>query len=839
MKKRIFVYLLLFFSTSVAVKAQKAQIIDEKVATLLSKMTLEEKIDYIGGYNTFYIRPIERLGIPEIRMADGPQGVRNDASAQLTDRDKKSTLYPCGMAAAATWDRTLVQKMGTGIGQDARARGIHILLGPGVNIYRSPLCGRNFEYFGEDPYLVSETAVNIVKGIQSQGVMACIKHYAANNQEWDRHNTSSDVDERTMHEIYLPAFEKCVKQANIGAIMCGYHLVNSVHTSENYYLNIEVLRNQWGFKGILMSDWGGTYSTLGAVYHGLDIEMPGGGMMNRAKMMSLVKNGVIDKSVIDLKVKHILQSLITFGFFDRPQLNKQINERNPYSEKIALEIARNGVVMLKNNNNTLPLSKGKVVVCGPNANTITTGGGSGVVYPFTSCSIAEGIKQLGHNIQSLYDTSKWNFNLSAFYADASCTIQGVKVEYFNNKNLSGSPIHTTIKNEINNEYADSPVPGIVTDDYSDRYTFYYKPQSDSFLFLSAGGDDGYRLLINDKVVIDDWDNHAYRSKDICRHFEAGHIYKLTYEHTDDYSISKVMFRFSNYMDDPVFKRSLKKADAIVVCLGFDAVSETEGTDRSFTLPEGQINFLDAILKHNQNVIVVLNAGGGIEMTSWINRVQTVLMAWYPGQEGGKAIAEIITGKISPSGKLPFTIEKQLEDNPTYNNYHTNTDMHIFNSPYRRVAYNEGIFVGYRGYEQSGTIPLFEFGFGLSYSHFTYSNIQTQSTDKGFIISFDVKNTGKYDAAEIAQLYIRDVITSVPRPPKELKGYEKIFLKKGETRRIKICLNEESFRFYNYKQHHFTIEPGEFDILIGSSSQDIRLTTRITIHSSNIKLKKHE
>ena len=334
--KRLLTWLLVVGALLPAAAQQITEQDKERAAALVERMTLDEKLDYIGGFNSFYIRAIPRLGIPQIRMADGPQGVRNDFSAQLVGRDKKSTLYPCGMAAAATWDRELVRKMGSGIGQDARARGVHILLGPGVNIYRSPLCGRNFEYFGEDPYLVSETTVSMVEGIQSQGVMACAKHFAANNQEWDRYNVSSDVDERTLHEIYLPSFEKAVGRAGIGALMCGYHLVNSVHSSEYGYLNVDVLRDRWGFKGILMSDWGGTYSTLGPVFNGLDIEMPGGGMMNRAKIMPLVENGVVDESLIDTKVQHILQSLLAFGFFDRPQKDERISERNPYSDSVAL-----------------------------------------------------------------------------------------------------------------------------------------------------------------------------------------------------------------------------------------------------------------------------------------------------------------------------------------------------------------------------------------------------------------------------------------------------------------------------------------------------------------------
>ena len=806
---------------------------EAKARELVEQMTLEEKIDYIGGYNTFFIRPVERLGIPEIRMADGPQGVRNDFSAQLTGRDKKSTLYPCGMAAAATWDRELVYRMGTGIGQDARARGVHIVLGPGVNIYRSPLCGRNFEYYGEDPYLVGETAASMVEGIQDCGVMACAKHFAANNQEWDRYNTSSDLDERTLHEIYLPSFEKMVHKAGIGALMCGYHIINSVHSSEYRYLNVDVLRGRWGFKGILMSDWGGTYSTIGPVVNGLDIEMPGGAMMNRARIMPLIENGVIDERVIDEKVQHILQSLLAFGFFDRPQKDESISERNPYSDSVALEVARGGIVMLKNDG-ILPLEKGKVLVCGPNANTIVTGGGSGVVYPFESCSVAEGMRNMGRKYRSLYDTSGWETDLSMFYADKDCTIPGAFAEFFSSKDLSGEPVHTAFVTGIDSTYAASPVPGVVPDDYSDRYTFYYRPEKESYLYLSAGGDDGYRLLIDGETVIDDWENKAFRSKDIIRRFEAGKVYRFTYEHTDDWAVSQVLFRYSDQMNDPAFAKALDEADAVIACVGFDSVTEHEGGDRSFSLPDGQTDLLDALLERNSNVIVVLNAGGGVDMTPWLDRVRAVIMAWYPGQQGGQAVAEILTGKISPSGKLPFTIEKRLEDNPTYGSYHTNVDMSMFNTPYKRVEYNEGIFVGYRGYERNGTEPLFPFGYGLSYSRFEYANLSAEENGGVWTIAFDVTNTGDCDAAEVAQVYVSDLEASVPRPVKELKGYEKIFLKKGQTKRVEIELGRDAFSYYDaVERHGFVVEPGRFEVLVGASSEDIRLRTGIDVPAQEI------
>ena len=290
-----------------------------------------------------------------------------------------------------------------------------------------------------------------------------------------------------------------------------------------------------------------------------------------------------------------------------------------------------------------------------------------------------------------------------------------------------------------------------------------------------------------------------------------------------------MFRYSDHMNDPAFAKALGEADAVIACVGFDAVTEHEGGDRTFALPEGQTDLIDALLRHNRNVVVVLNAGGGVEMMPWLDCVRAVVMAWYPGQQGGQALAEIITGKVSPSGKLPFTIEKRLEDNPAYGNYHTNVDMGMFNTPYKRVAYNEGIFIGYRGFERSGTEPLFEFGYGLSYASFEYGGLKVREEDGSYLVSFDVTNTGRCDAAEVVQLYVGDIEASVPRPVKELKGYEKVFLKKGETRRVEIRLDNEAFRFYDFRQHRFVVEPGEFDILVGASSRDIRLRTRIAVN----------
>jgi len=384
---------------------------EQRAKDIVSKMTLQEKIEYISGYTSFSLRAIPRLGIPEIKLADGPQGIRNHAP--------KSTLYPSGILSASTWNRELLYKLGQGLGQDAKARGVNILLGPGVNIYRAPLCGRNFEYFGEDPYLTGETAKQYILGVQSEGVIATIKHFAANNQEWSRHHASSDIDERTLQEIYFPAFRKAVQEANVGAVMNSYNLLNGVHATEHKWLNIDVLRNLWGFKGILMSDWTSVYSAVGAANAGLDLEMPKGRFMNLENLLPAIKAGTVTEETINLKVQHILQTLIAYGMLDKEQKDSNIAEDNPFSRQTALELAREGVVLLKNEGNLLPL-KGKTAVMGPNANLIPTGGGSGFVTPFSTVSVAQGLKELKKkNLLLLTDDVIYEDIVHEFYTDGS------------------------------------------------------------------------------------------------------------------------------------------------------------------------------------------------------------------------------------------------------------------------------------------------------------------------------------------------------------------------------------------------------------------------------------
>ena len=823
MRKFLFLVLAVTVTVSVSAQYKVVQEHKERAAEVVKKMTLDEKIAYIAGYESWYVRAIDRLGLPAVRMADGPQGVRNNT---------RSTLYPSGVAAAATWDKELIRQMGVSLGKDARARGVHILLGPGANIYRSPLCGRNFEYFGEDPYLAGEIAAAYIKGVQSMGVMACIKHFAGNNQEWARHSVSSDIDERTLNEIYFPAFEKAVKKANVATIMTSYNLLNGVHASESKYLNQEVLREAWGFEGFVMSDWTSCYSPINVVRWGVDLEMPKAQCQDPKLIKQLVEQGVIDERALDQKCQNIIQAIFAFEFDKREQLDKSLPANNPECDAVAHKLSQGAVVMLKNDG-ILPFKKGKVVVCGPNADKIVTGGGSGFVTPLISCSVAQGMQSIDKKIKSTYISMEDNqkFVPGVVYADKEMTKKGIAAEYYNNAELEGKPFESFITERVgiddNRFGAHSDMTNVST-----RHTFYYKPEKDESYHFTVCTNDGYRCFLNDKPIMKDrWHTGSTQEGYMLLEMKAGELYKFELQHQNlGGSIYLDMSFESTILEETGNADIIKSADCVVVCLGHSNRTEKENYDRTFELPRGQIEYLDMILKHNKNVVVVLNAGGAVEMASWMNKVKAVLMAWYPGQQGGLAVSEIITGKISPSGKLPISIETKLEDNPSAANYHENVDRIRTKdiNPHARVEYREGIFMGYRGYEKTGIKPLFPFGYGLSYTTFEYSNLDIKADGKEFVVSFDVKNTGKMAGAEVAQLYVGDDECSLIRPEKELKGFDKVFLKAGETKRVSVRLGEEAFRFFDPIERKFKVEPGTFTVKVGSSVADIHLTGKLEV-----------
>jgi beta-glucosidase len=802
--------------------------VEKRVDSILSRMTLEEKIDYLGGINDYYLRAIPRLGLPELRTSDGPLGIRNYGV---------STAYPAGVALAATWDPELVSRVGRSLGKDARARGVHFFLGPGMNIYRAPMCGRNFEYFGEDPYLASRMAVAIIQGVQSQGVIATAKHFVANNQEFDRYNISSDIDERTLREIYLPAFEVSVKEAKAGAVMDAYNLVNGVHMTQNDYLNNLVLKKEWGFDGILMSDWDATHDGVAAAIGGLDLEMPSGKFMNRQSLIPAVQVGRVSMEVIDDKVRRILRKVIEFGFLDYPQTDLSIPLYSQDGREAALEAARDSIVLLKNSGALLPLDRTKlntVAVFGTDAYpAVVGGGGSSLTVPFNAVSYLEGISNyLGTKVNVLYAVNhpplEEIFDNSEFVTEPNGE-PGLKGEYFNNQELEGNPALTRIDKHIQFKWGEgSYFPDGPVDHFSVRWTGYFVPKKTGDYNFYSSADDGVRLYINDRRVIDDWLRHSETLDTYTAHLESGHAYKIRFEYFE--AVGTATAGFGVISAGEAIARETKalaaKADVAIVCVGFTPSLEMEGADRTFALPSGQDEIISQVASVNKNTIVVISAGGNVDMTQWIDAVPGILHAWYPGQEGGRALAQILFGDYSPSGKLPASFERRWEDNATFHSYYPRDEE-------KRVEYSEGIFLGYRHFDRSPVKPLFPFGYGLSYTTFEYSKLSVTPRNgdlsQPIIVSFDLKNSGRRPGAEVAELYVGDAHSSVPRPVKELKGFAKIRLQPGETKRVSLRLDRRAFSYYDVNRKDWNAEPGDFAILVGSSSEKIELKGSFTLN----------
>lgn len=800
--------------------------VDQRVDALLAQMTLDEKLTLIGGVNDFYTHPIPHLHISSLKMSDGPLGVHDYGP---------TTAYAAGIALAASWNTDLAQRVGASMGRDARARGVNIVLAPGINIYRAPMNGRNFEYYGEDPYLAGRMAVSFVEGMQSQNVIATLKHFVANNMEYGRDDHSSDVDERTLREIYLPAFEAAVREAHAGAVMDAYNLVNGEHMTQNAHLNKEILKDEWGFDGILMSDWGATHDGIAAANGGLDLEMPSAVYMTPASLLPAIQKGTVTVATIDDKVRRILRKAIQFGFFDRDQTDPNIPLYDQSGREIVREEAREGTVLLKNEGNLLPLDKTKlktIAVIGPDAYpAVPGGGGSSQTQPFNQVSFLEGISNyLGTRVNVLTAVDSLpvaDVADKTEFRTAPDGPSGLQAEYFDNQNLEGSPALTRVDSRVNFDWGEgSFAEGHPVDHFSARWTGYYVPAADGDYTFYVSSDDGARLYIDDQRIINEWVPRSETVNSSTRHLQAGHPYKVRLEYFED--VGSAIVRFGVISATEVVGRQTKplaaRVDAVILCVGFDPSTESEGSDRTFQLPGAQDELIRRIASVNKNVIVILTAGGNVDMTKWLDRVPVLLHAWYPGQEGGTALAQLLFGDFSPSGKLPASFEKRWEDNPTFHTYYPQTD--------KRVAYKEGIFMGYRGYDKSATKPLFPFGFGLSYTRFQYSGLvvspaQSKSPDS-VTVAFNVKNVGTRAGSEVAELYVGDSHSSVPRPEKELKGFAKVFLQPGETKKVSLTLNRRSFSYYDVNNKQWTAEPGAFSILVGSSSAKIELTGSFTL-----------
>jgi beta-glucosidase len=816
-----------------------AQIGEKMIDNKIKKMTLEEKIEFIGGYKQFNIRGMKEIGIPEIRLADGPVGVRNFG---------KATAFPASINLAASFDKKIARKIGEAIGKEAILKETHIVLGPGMNIYRMPICGRNFEYLGEDPYLAGQIAKEYIIGMQDQGVMACAKHYAANNQEFNRHHVSSDLDERTLHEIYLPAFKTSVLEGKVATVMTSYNLVNGIHASEHDYLNNEILKGKWDFDGFIMSDWVSTYDGIACAKGGLDLEMPSGKMMNKETLIPAIQSGELNESIIDDKIRRILNTYDRFNLFKQNETNEEYINDEQYVRDISLEAARGGMVLLKNESNSLPLNNKNIksiAVIGPNGHpVISGGGGSSYTDPLHPLSLFDAVKKIAGNDvdvtfeKGIFTGAKYpegifdEFDLYIKKGEEKQT--GVNADFYQGKKLEGKIIHSQFFEKLDLTDVDMwNLPNVPETEYSARFTCYYTPEKSGLYAVAGIGDDGYRIKLDGAIVVDMWrDQGPTRGKhDVF--MNAGQEYEVVLEYYQSGGGAKIGLGIKEAVLDiapedygELALEAARNSDVVIFSAGFNSTNESESFDRTFELPYDQSNFINQIAAVNKNIFVVLNAGGNVEMESWIDNVKGLLMAWYPGQEGNLAAAEILFGITNPSGKLPATFEYKLEDNPSYDHYFDDDED-------LKVYYGEGIFMGYRYWDKSETKPRYPFGYGLSYTTFDYENLSIEKNDfnkgESVSLSVDIKNTGDIDGFESIQLYVSDQESSLPRPLKELKSFEKIYLKAGESKTVIFTLNDDSFSFYDPAIHDWKLESGKFEILLGSSSVDIRQSVTININ----------
>jgi len=794
----------------------KAAPVEARVDDLLPRLTLDEKLALLGGDQEFYIRAIPRLGLPAVRMADGPLGVRNYGP---------STAYPATVGLAATWDEDAAHEYGSSVGRDARARGVGIMLGPAVNIMRVPENGRNFEYLSEDPFLASVFAAGVVSGIQSQGVVATVKHFAANNQETERDTIDARVGERALREIYLPAFRAAVERGGAWAVMAAYNRLNGTYCSANDWLNNKVLKGDWGFKGVLMSDWSAAHDTLGVANGGLDLEMPSGKYMNAATLKPLLDSGKVSEATIDDKVRRILRLEIANGFLDR-DLAPLGPKDDPRSDAVALRVAREAVVLLKNEHNALPLSQKRtktIVVLGPNAANYPSGGGSAHVEPLHYVSLVEGLKKVaGPKVKVDVIPGPGPELLDRLVATAA--YEGpLKLEFLKGRGRDHTVVATLSDTRIDHSWKEDPAPGVALSSYSARWTGSIRaPASGSYIFL-VRSHGNVSVNLDGKKIIASW----FSSSDTLyaeATLEAGRSYPIEVSARYDGQGSSAV-RFAWGPTPPLLTDAeaarVRAADAVIVCAGYNLMLEGEGADRPFELPQGQPELIRRAAELNTRTVVVLNSGGAVATQDWIDHVPALLEAWYPGQEGGRALAEILMGTTNPSGKLPVSFERQRRDSASYGNYPGSGG---------KVNYAEGILVGYRWFDAKGIKPLFPFGFGLSYTAFHYGNLHVDTTDKDQVtMTFEVTNNGGRAGAEVAQVYISPPVASkVQRPVRELKGFCRLNLAPEETKTVQVILERSAFEYFDETKGAWAVEPGSYTIEVGASSRKIILTEPLSL-----------
>ncbi len=798
--------------------------VEAYIEGLIQQMTLEEKTTLCYGQSYMELHAVPRLGIPSLRLADGPLGIR----------EGEATAFPASIALASTWDVDLLRETGVAFGKEWRNKGRHMVLGPCMNIVRVPHGGRNFETYGEDPFLNSRMAVAMISGIQSQDVMACAKHYACNNQEFDRFTINIQVQERAFREIYLPAFKASVMEAGVWGVMSAYNRLNGPYATANGYLQREILKDEWGFQGFVVSDWGAVHETVGSANAGLDLEMdaasPVGAYWGNSQLLQAVQNGQVAEEVVDDKVRRVLRAIYSSGITEIPGdgPDQEIIEHR----ELVRRAGASGIVLLKNEGQLLPLNKTAtqtIALIGPNYEECRTGGGgSSYVTPYYSVAPLEGIQDaVSGNVTLLEAVGVYQDSTpppvhTSWFIPPSGSGNGLQGEYYANTSLAGSPALTRTDATINFDWGEgSPGSGIGTDGFSVRWSGSMHVPVTGEYSLGMTNDDGARVYLNGQLLIDDWNDHGTELHQVSVQLTAGTNYDVIVEYYENGG--SAVAKFSCFRTAAAFDEAVAAAvaaDIAVVFVGLNSAVESEGYDRStMDIPVEQVDLINAVASANPNTVVVVIAGSQVGMDSWIDNVPCMVQAWYLGQEGGNAIADVLFGDVNPSGKLPFSFIRHWEDHFAHDNYPGN-------------VYTEGIFVGYRYYDEAGVAPLYPFGFGLSYTTFALSNLVVDSSDfagEGTIsVSVDVANTGTRAGAEVVQVYVQDVAASVPRPVRELKGFAKVSLAPGETKTVEITLTESAFAFYDVPNGRWYTEPGQFIIHVGNSSRSLPLSAGLTL-----------